>query len=96
MFYLDPPYIHETRSDGQYQHEMTDEDHCRLVDVLLGVKGKVLLSGYNHKIYERLGWDKISFETSCFSAQWSANGDSSKLKRTECLWRNYEIQPTLF
>ena len=96
MFYLDPPYIHATRSDGEYQHEMTDADHNRLVDMLLGVQGKVLLSGYDHEIYERLGWDKTSFETSCFSAQWSSNGEPSKLKRTESLWRNYEIQPTLW
>ena len=28
LFYLDPPYVHETRaSTGTYKHEMTEEDH---------------------------------------------------------------------
>ena len=27
FFYLDPPYLLNTRSAKQYQHEMTEEDH---------------------------------------------------------------------
>ena len=62
LIYADPPYIKSTRvSKKVYAHEMTDEDHENLVDVLLASKSKVLLSGYpgSERIYDRLeanGW----------------------------------------
>lgn len=59
-FYCDPPYILETRTKRKYYAvEPGDEYHERLVDVLLNVKGNVVLSGYDHPIYLRLldeGW----------------------------------------
>lgn len=59
-FYCDPPYILETRKQTKYYAiEPGDDYHEQLVDVLLNVKGMVILSGYNHPIYERLadaGW----------------------------------------
>ncbi len=46
-FYLDPPYLPETRSAPDvYACEMTEADHRQLLELLLSVKGKVLLSGY--------------------------------------------------
>ncbi|MEN6520331.1 MAG: DNA adenine methylase [Armatimonadota bacterium] len=54
LFYLDPPYIPETRKSGKYRHEMTAEDHQELVEILLSIQGKVVLSGYNHPIYKPL------------------------------------------
>lgn len=51
FFYCDPPYILETRKSGGYAHEMTLQDHRNLVDLLLTVRGKVMLSGYNHAVY---------------------------------------------
>lgn len=32
FFYLDPPYLLNTRSAKQYQHEMTEEDHIQLLE----------------------------------------------------------------
>lgn len=43
-FYLDPPYMMTTRSKGYYQHEMTLEDHRKLWKILVGIKGRWLLS----------------------------------------------------
>lgn len=41
---------------------MSNKDHKDLVNILLGIEGKVILSGYDHKIYDQLekaGWSKI-------------------------------------
>jgi DNA adenine methylase len=82
FFYLDPPYIQSTRKSSQkYMIEMNDNDHENLVDLLLKCKGKVLLSGYDTSIYDRLvenGWNKISFE--------SLNVGSDAI---ENIWINY-------
>lgn len=56
LFYLDPPYIHTTRVETQsYAYEMDDDEHRRLVSVLLDIKGMAVLSGYDHEIYHPLG-----------------------------------------
>lgn len=68
LFYVDPPYVHSTRSQKKqkvspsngYRFELDDQDHERLLDILLEVKGMVVLSGYENPIYERMlgGWAK--------------------------------------
>lgn len=59
-FYCDPPYVLDTRSQRKYYAvEPGDDYHESLVDVLLEVRGAVVLSGYNHRVYKRLldeGW----------------------------------------
>lgn len=83
VHYVDPPYVPETRDKGgDYRHEMTDEDHARLADVLHGLKGSVVLSGYRSQLYDRLysGWHRVERE---------ANADGAK-KRIEVLWMNAE------
>jgi site-specific DNA-adenine methylase len=47
LFYLDPPYLQTTRSEGHtYAHEMTVDDHRELLRLLSGIRGKFILSGY--------------------------------------------------
>ena len=47
LFYLDPPYVHETRTAKKvYKFEMSDRDHRELLETIRQVEGKVLLSGY--------------------------------------------------
>lgn len=62
LFYMDPPYVPDTRSQKKsYKYEMSREDHMELVQLILGVKGKVILSGYDNDIYDILvehGWRK--------------------------------------
>jgi DNA adenine methylase len=68
FFYLDPPYVPDTRRSGEYAHEMTLDDHRELVEMLLAIKGKAMLSGYRHEVYEpleRAGWQRIDYETAC-------------------------------
>jgi DNA adenine methylase len=96
LFYIDPPYVLETRKSGGYRHEMTLEDHQELVALLLDLKGKVILSGYNHPVYgplEAAGWERKDYKTVCFAAgRTRANGilgvgAAKRLQpRVESLW----------
>jgi DNA adenine methylase len=74
VFYLDPPYVHETRVLGRcnvYQHEVDDAHHRDLVGVLLAIQGQAVLSAYEHPLYEPLlsaGWRLHRIETACHAA----------------------------
>lgn len=100
LHYVDPPYIHETRSAKKragglahaYQHEMTDAEHSDLLSVLASLEGYVVLSGYAHPLYDSAlkGWRRVTK---------AALADGAN-KRIEVLWINpraaAELQPTLF
>lgn len=96
FFYLDPPYISDTRRDGEYKHEMTLDDHRDLVDRLLRLEGMAILSGYAHDVYrllEEAGWRRIDFETACYATartrQTGILGEGAakaKQKRIESVW----------
>jgi len=84
LHYVDPPYVFSTRNKRNaghvYKHEMTDEQHTELARTLHGLKGYVMLSGYQSDLYTELygDWHRIDRET-------HADGG---LDRTECLWIN--------
>lgn len=89
LFYLDPPYLHATRSTtGEYAHEMSDEEHTAFLGLLAGIKGKFILSGYPSELYskvaKRVGWNCVSREIDNKAAS-----GKSKAKKTECLWMNF-------
>jgi hypothetical protein len=80
-----------------------DEAHVQLVEVLLSVKGKVMLSGYPNDIYRRLeeaGWVRYDKETASHAAgrvrgsglQGSGTA-RARVPRVESLWMNY-LPPT--
>lgn len=55
VFYVDPPYVPETRSYHQkYVHELSINDHIELSEILKKIKGKFLLSGYPSDLYDEL------------------------------------------
>lgn len=101
LFYVDPPYPTDTRRDGWYRFEMTNEEHTKLVQRLQKLKGRVILSGYPNDIYaavEKKGWTRITFDRSCNAA---ARTKHTKLQgdgiikvlqaRTECIWCNFPV-----
>jgi DNA adenine methylase len=104
LIYADPPYLPETRSDGKannYKHEMTVEDHEKLLAWLLTAKSKIILSGYPSPLYtttlERAGWIREDHEAVASSALRSRrNGlkdaPPEKFKRTECLWFSPNVE----
>lgn len=94
FFYLDPPYVKDTRKNKNvYLYEMEISDHEELVSLLLNLKGKALLSGYDHSVYEPLekaGWNKAISSKRCSSIN-SRIVSNSRPNRIECLWFNYSI-----
>ncbi len=61
LFYIDPPYLPSLRNSRfEYRHEMTEEDHIELAEILRATKGEVVLSGYASPLYDELysGWEK--------------------------------------
>lgn len=88
LHYVDPPYVHSTRSlksksdDGRksYKFELTDEQHAELSVFLRGLRGMVVLSGYPSELYDELfrDWTRIDRP---------ALADGAR-PRTECLWLN--------
>ena len=96
LWYLDPPYVPETRRDGVYQHEMSLDDHSTMLETINQYKGMVLLSGYPNELYERLEktWTRFDFEVKCFvvaktkATGLQGEGALESQKRTECLWLN--------
>ncbi len=83
LFYVDPPYLRDTRkSVGRcYEYEMSDAEHEKLLRYLLGVKGKVMISGYNNDIYNDylIGWAKTTKTV-------QAAGRKGGTNREEVLW----------
>ncbi|MHB8152750.1 MAG: DNA adenine methylase, partial [Bacillati bacterium] len=62
LHYVDPPYTHDVRaSKKRYATEMTDNDHLKLSDVLHGLTGMVVLSGYKSPLYAECygDWERV-------------------------------------
>ncbi len=82
FMYIDPPYLHGTRKNYLYRHEMKDEEHLQLLEILREHPGKILLSGYDNRMYNEIlaGWNKVSKKTQA----------EAGIQRIETLWMNYE------
>lgn len=93
LFYCDPPYVHESRSDtNAYAYEMSDEEHRALAECLRNVQGKVALSGYHSPLMDELYGDWSRIEASTKKAHsTNTRPDHTKQNRTEVLWVNYAI-----
>jgi DNA adenine methylase len=79
LHFLDPPYVHETRSKNHlYRHEMNDADHLKLIDQIKSLKGMVVLCGYENDLYEKLNWKTVKRK---------AFADGAR-ERTEVMWLN--------
>lgn len=92
-FYIDPPYVLDTRegSGKQYEHEMENSDHADLIETLLSVQGPVVLSGYAHPIYDPLcaaGWETHQYKARASTKVASAAAGEGKPERVEVVWRN--------
>lgn len=86
FMYLDPPYHWSTRTSARYETDMNDEQHLKFIDLVVDCKAKMLISGYDCEIYDKLvdnGWNKIQFEVNTIS------GDKKPKTKIETLWKNY-------
>lgn len=80
LFYVDPPYLLSLRNDKDkgYSHEMSDDQHRELAELLHSIKGMALVSGYESDLYDEIyrDWRCIKKHTKT-----QANYDA-----IECLW----------
>lgn len=88
LTYADPPYLHETRAtaDSYGKHEMSRDDHVKLLDVLRQCRGKVALSGYPNELYDSFlhDWNRHDHSIPNHAA-----GGDTKRRMTECVWCNF-------
>lgn len=94
LFYLDPPYLPETRCSHGYRHEMTLEDHARLLNAARAVAGMVMISGYRSDLYDAALADWRRVERPVFNC----STKQVREKRVECIWLSPNAtrhQPTL-
>lgn len=88
FFYLDPPYLPDTRVQGGYKHELSEPRHRELCRLLASMQhAKWALSGYENDLYNTLLPWVEKHTTGSTTAKHS--------DRTEVLWCNYK-QPSLF
>lgn len=84
LHYVDPPYVQSTRNmrrgNAAYAYELTDADHEQLAEVLHGLSGMVVLSGYRSDLYAALYPDWQVVERGHLA-------DGAR-PRVECLWLN--------
>jgi hypothetical protein len=86
LVYLDPPYLLSTRRNRRYyDHELTDQRHEELLDVILRLPCLVAISGYDSELYAVAlrDWRKIEFTAMTRSGK----------RAKECLWLNFP-EPT--
>lgn len=90
LHYVDPPYMPSTRSKAgrKYKYELTIDQHEELLHFLTELKGKVMVSGYEHSLYDSKLSDWHRF----------AKGEltNTKKKRIEVIWCNYQPEGMLF
>jgi DNA adenine methylase len=103
VMYIDPPYV----GLGHYYLPSTDvEHHQSLIDIVLSCKSAIVISGYDHHVYDKLveyGWQKIQFQTITQMNNVKGTGQrKAKLQRVECVWSNQQAvvatanNPSLF
>lgn len=83
FMYIDPTYLKRTKLSKrrQYKFEMTDEDHVELLNELLQIKAKVMISGYESDMYDDIlrEWNKEFLRSN------NEYGSASR----EFIWMNY-------
>jgi DNA adenine methylase len=88
LIYLDPPYVHETRTPKRkggkiahaYRFEMTAEQHVELLDRIVACRSAIVLSGYASDLYDDAlsDWSRHEIATHADGA----------LDRIEVIWVN--------
>lgn len=82
FIYIDPPYMKETRKKkNQYNHEMTDEQHVKLLQIVKESDCKIMISAYENELYNNtlVDWRKEHKSTTAECSR----------RRIETLYMNY-------
>lgn len=88
FIFIDPPYLHSTRPNSTklYKHEMSDDDHIRLLSSVLQLKCNIMIIHPKCELYDKKlkNWRKVEIKI-------RYNNKTS----IECLYMNYEVPSTL-
>jgi DNA adenine methylase len=88
LFYLDPPFLSGKGTDGRqkgndyYRYDMSIEQHQEMLDVVVKLKGKCLISSFRSRMYQSAlkGWHCVE----------TGESVSAGRRRVDCLWMNYQ------
>lgn len=98
--YMDPPYVHSTRTAHQssrsvkkYTHELSDDDHVDLLGLANRAKGMMMISGYRCPLYDQRlkNWNHYEKVVQMKSAT-TLNMNVGAQRRTEVVWTNYDTR----
>lgn len=92
FFYLDPPYVQETRTTkDSYEFEMSDDQHIELLTALMSVEGHFMLSGYPSRLYEDfVKKNQLDWWNADFDLPNNASSKATKERNIERIWMNYQ------
>lgn len=82
FIYIDPPDMKDTRKKkNQYNHEMTDEQHIKLLQIVKESSCKIMISAYENELYNEClkGWKKEHKSTTSKCSR----------RRIEVIYMNY-------
>lgn len=86
VHYIDPPYVKSSRTKSKQsaygKNELEDPEHVKLLDFVKGLRGAVLISGYDNEIYQHhlRGWHKKVFPAN------KRDGRADAEKKAEIVW----------
>jgi DNA adenine methylase len=89
LFYHDPPYMAESRSDMStgYSNEMSEKEHEELLWMSTKCDAQVIISGYSHPLYDQYlnnsDWRCIKITRTSRIHNSNAKMDREKV---ECIW----------
>lgn len=89
LFYLDPPYLLDTRTNnagGEYAWEMDIEEHLELLTKLIFLKGRFLLSCYENRVYDGFARD---YEWKRHEIKCVERSSGAANERIEIVYTNY-------
>lgn len=81
LVYVDPPYLPATRKRAKvYRHDLDRAGHERLLELLVTLPCRVMVSGYDSDLYQRhlSSWRRFTFTAKAHDGV-----------RQECVWINY-------
>lgn len=81
LIYCDPPYISDViNTSHNYEHQMSEDGHESLLNLLLKSSSMCLVSGYDNDLYRDVLKDWVIKKVAARAA--------TNKKTTECLWMN--------
>ena len=96
FLFLDPPYVADTRAKGArdiYGKEMSDHEQIRLLETIQHAKSKVLLCGYESRLYDEYllthGYKRYKLCDIVKACQF-VEGRKKDIAE-EYIWVNYEL-----